>query len=290
MKPKIETSPNGMIIHPHFEETDYGASKCGKCWSKRRYSYWKELSQSSTPGGYKRVQFMSISGKRQVVPSHRFIFECKAGKPIPKGFVVHHIDNDPNNNTFDNLDAVSRADNSKMARRKKQRPITYWDKSEKEFPIPGYPNYYITKSCKVISYRWTNARVLKTKKQIYSSVTMVDDKGKWGKPRIQRLMWMAFRGPIPLGMQINHENGNKNDNRLENLELVTRSENALHAHRTGLHGGKSAKKFNDEEAEEIRKIYHIGGFAMAAIAEAYGASNGVIALVIRREHAYRDKD
>lgn len=42
---------------------------------------------------------------------------------------------------------------------------------------------------------------------------------------IHRLVWGAFNGPIPEGMQINHLNEDKTDNRLENLSLVTPKEN-----------------------------------------------------------------
>lgn len=49
-----------------------------------------------------------------------------------------------------------------------------------------------------------------------------------------RLVWLHFNGKIPDGQQINHVNGSKQDNRPENLELVTGSENVAHAHRTGL--------------------------------------------------------
>jgi hypothetical protein len=49
-----------------------------------------------------------------------------------------------------------------------------------------------------------------------------------------RMVWEAVHGPIPEGLQINHKNGVKTDNRIENLELVTASENTAHAYRLGL--------------------------------------------------------
>jgi hypothetical protein len=47
--------------------------------------------------------------------------------------------------------------------------------------------------------------------------------------QVHRLVYESFVGPIPSEMQINHINGVKNDNRLENLEVVSASENKLHA-------------------------------------------------------------
>lgn len=44
-----------------------------------------------------------------------------------------------------------------------------------------------------------------------------------------RLVWMYFYGRIPKGLEINHKNGIKNDNRPENLELVTPRGNMEHA-------------------------------------------------------------
>lgn len=47
--------------------------------------------------------------------------------------------------------------------------------------------------------------------------------------RVHRAIWEAFNGPIPHGLQINHRNCKRDDNRLEeNLELVTPSGNQLY--------------------------------------------------------------
>ena len=51
---------------------------------------------------------------------------------------------------------------------------------------------------------------------------------------IHRLVLIAFKGYDKERMFVNHINGNKQDNRLENLEWVTPSENMKHAYRIGL--------------------------------------------------------
>lgn len=46
-----------------------------------------------------------------------------------------------------------------------------------------------------------------------------------------RLIWIAAHGLIPNGLQVNHINSRRWDNRLANLELVTPKGNSHHAHR-----------------------------------------------------------
>lgn len=41
-----------------------------------------------------------------------------------------------------------------------------------------------------------------------------------------RLIWLAVNGPIPEGMEINHKNKIPGDDRIQNLELVSRAENS----------------------------------------------------------------
>lgn len=62
-------------------------------------------------------------------------------------------------------------------------------------------------------------------------------------PMAHRLIWEAVHGPVPDGLEINHKNGCKTDNRIENLELVTRGENLRHAYRLGLRVSTKGRRF-----------------------------------------------
>lgn len=50
---------------------------------------------------------------------------------------------------------------------------------------------------------------------------------------IHRLVWSAFNGPIPPGLQVRHLNGDPSDNRLSNLAIGTQSDNEMDKRRHG---------------------------------------------------------
>lgn len=50
---------------------------------------------------------------------------------------------------------------------------------------------------------------------------------------VHRLVMAAFDGPCPEGMEVHHRNGVRHDNRLDNLEYVTRRRNTREAIKAG---------------------------------------------------------
>lgn len=98
---------------------------------------------------------------------------------------------------------------------------------------------------------------------------------------IHRAVVEAFIGPQPTPKHVvNHKNGIKTDNRLENLEWVTQSENIKHAYRTGLKSGSKgssnkAAKITENDVREILKLIS-ERVDQSDIAKMYGVSRRVI--------------
>ena len=67
----------------------------------------------------------------------------------------------------------------------------------------------------------------------YKNVTLFKN-GKRKCALVHRLVMQSFVSPCPEGNEVNHKDGNKTNNRLDNLEYVTPSENILHAFAIGL--------------------------------------------------------
>ena len=74
--------------------------------------------------------------------------------------------------------------------------------------------------------------------------------------RVHRLVWLAFHGEISPDKEMNHLDGNKLNNRLDNLEEVTCQENSIHAHRMGLTNPAKGSKINTSKlnAREVLEI------------------------------------
>ena len=72
---------------------------------------------------------------------------------------------------------------------------------------------------------------------------------------VHRLVWEAFNGPIPKGLQINHKDENKLNNCLNNLEMVTPQYNTMYGTARKRRVEKISKPVRQLRNNEVIKDY-----------------------------------
>lgn len=89
---------------------------------------------------------------------------------------------------------------------------------------------------------------------------------------------------------VNHKNGNKLDNNIENLERVTHADNIIHAYETGLERKRCgeehhAHKLTKQDVEYIRSVYLKGDrhYGATALANKFGVDRTTIHDVVNRK-------
>lgn len=105
--------------------------------------------------------------------------------------------------------------------------------------------------------RVANNKILKSSinSSGYLKVTLSIDK-KVSTHYVHRLVMLTFQKEGWFkGAIVNHMDGNKLNNRLDNFEWITVSENTKHAYATGLINKKKNAKLNIYDARIIRHLY-----------------------------------
>lgn len=115
-------------------------------------------------------------------------------------------------------------------------------------------NYTITRDGKVLS-NITGEEIGYTDDRGYRRITFSRK-----KIQVHRLVWAVYGDKkLTPKLVINHKNGNKIDNSIDNLELVTQSDNIKHRFRVLKYPAvKGHKKIDDSIAEQIRSLRKSG--------------------------------
>lgn len=98
-------------------------------------------------------------------------------------------------------------------------------------------DYYINRKGDIIGVRRRTMQVLKPKVSVngYYQIALRDKSGNRNWYNIHRLVAFTFlTNPRGEGTQVNHKDGNKLNNNVENLEWTTPSCNTIHAYENGL--------------------------------------------------------
>lgn len=158
-------------------------------------------------------------------------------------------------------------------------------------PVVGYEGWYSVSNTGMVrrerKEKATTAGRIRTSRinkrgYLYLCIFMP---GKNKTVKVHHLVADAWIGPRPLGMVVNHRNGIKTDNRVENLEYVTQKENIRHAiHTLGRHRSgesNSQSKLTEFDVISIRNEYATGRFKQVELGEKYGVCQVVISAIVR---------
>lgn len=161
--------------------------------------------------------------------------------------------------------------------------------------IPNSNYYYVSNYARVKSVDRTivdslgRKRTIKGKLHSTSTISnagynqvSIRIEGKVKTFDLHRLVLSSFV-PKTRGLStVNHKDGNKRNNKLENLEWCTQSENNKHAldNKLRKHGGDcSFSKLSNEQFKEIYKLATEGKIKQSKIAELYGVSEGNVSKI-----------
>jgi len=157
--------------------------------------------------------------------------------------------------------------------------------------IDEYPNYLFSDCGKVLSLRINAFLTPLRTPQGYTHVVLSEG-GKQYRLQTHRLIAEAFHGKPIEGAVVHHKNGIRDDNRADNLEWITQSENVQHSYDDGTRIiddahreraaalGKLRRTTTDQQEAEIRAQYKGRRGDITRIANAMGISRDVVRRVL----------
>lgn len=135
--------------------------------------------------------------------------------------------------------------------------------------------------------RYLNERILKQRCRTdgYFCVQLPDKKRKQKPHLVHIIIARTFYNNYDYSLVVNHIDGNKKNNNINNLEIVTTRENNLHALYTGLNKkygeDNPVSKITNEDAKRIRYLYENTSITQKDLGEMYGVCRTCIHKIVR---------
>lgn len=126
--------------------------------------------------------------------------------------------------------------------------------------VVGFENYQVSNMGRIYSKFTNKYRKPVLHKSGYYHIALQAKDGAKRFKMIHCLVMAAFVGPVPDGMEVDHVNCDKADNRLINLEYVTPNENIRRAIKNGRIGrigiDNPRATLTEDEVRQIRLLLH----------------------------------
>ena len=180
--------------------------------------------------GYKSVT-LSKKNVKKTFNIHNIVAETFLKKPEKEKFVVNHKNENKLDNNLDNLEYISYRENTMYSMTSSRTKNTNMFNLEDFKDIPSYTNYMVSKKGEVYSKSIKRLSCVTTLPNGYKKIKLKADDKKYKDIYVHVIVAMTYLNYIPSNNKIvvNHINGKKGDNNLENLEIITQKENMLHS-------------------------------------------------------------
>jgi len=103
--------------------------------------------------------------------------------------------------------------------------------------------------------------------------------------RVHRIVAKEFVDGFKCGLEVNHIDGNPENNNPNNLEWVTRSQNIIHADNNGLRNvrgeGNCHSKVTSKDVDAIRLAHNEWGWKQSLLSEVFGISNSQVSRIAK---------
>ena len=158
--------------------------------------------------------------------------------------------------------------------------------------ITGFDKrYFCDENGTIYSNNYKNSKKIKKIKPAldakgYLRTMILDEEGKYQTIKVHRIIALTFIPKIEGKNQVNHKNGIKTDNRVENLEWCNNRENIVHAYKNNMinvnHGDKHHKSILKRvSAKELLDSYS-SLKSIKLVAEMYNLDRHAVSRNIKR--------